>query len=173
MDYFAINVKTGEEKTFYYLTEKKIPQKGFTLIWPRKKLKIRKKGIWYDKTLSIFPGYLFIKTDKISVEIYKTIKSIPGFYRFLPNNREIIPLNDKDKSVLFHFLKFGEVIDKSIVSFDEKNRIVIVSGPLKGLEGTIKKVDKRKQRVKVRLDLFKESFLIDLGFEVVNKVQSN
>jgi len=67
---------------------------------------------------------------------------------------------------LKHFLS-GNVVGLSQVSFDENQRIVIKSGPLKGMEGKITKVDKRKKRVKVQLDMYKESFLVDFGYEVV------
>ncbi|MCL2557796.1 MAG: antitermination protein NusG, partial [Treponema sp.] len=40
--------------------------------------------------------------------------------------------------------------------------------PLKGLEGRIIKVDKRKKRAKIRLDLYDESFAIDLAFEIID-----
>ncbi|MFW5689149.1 MAG: KOW motif-containing protein, partial [Spirochaetota bacterium] len=45
--------------------------------------------------------------------------------------------------------------------------IEVKEGPLAGLEGRIVKVDRRKQRAKVRLDLYQESFLVDFGFELL------
>ena len=51
--------------------------------------------------------------------------------------------------------------------FNENNRIEVKSGPMMGLEGKIVKVDKRKQRAKVQLDLYKESFFVDFGFELI------
>jgi len=44
---------------------------------------------------------------------------------------------------------------------------MIVDGPLMGLEGRIIKVDKRKKRAKVKLNLYDDSFAIDLAFEVM------
>jgi transcriptional antiterminator NusG len=46
---------------------------------------------------------------------------------------------------------------------------VVISGPLSGLEGRIIKADKRKGRAKVKLDLYGDSFCIDLAFEVLVK----
>ncbi len=42
-----------------------------------------------------------------------------------------------------------------------------MSGPLKELEGKIVKVDRRKGRAKVKLDMFEHAFLIDFGFEAL------
>jgi transcriptional antiterminator NusG len=55
----------------------------------------------------------------------------------------------------------------SKVRFDEKNRIVVIDGVMKGLEGNIVKVDRRKGRAKIRLDIYDNSFLIDLSFEAI------
>jgi transcriptional antiterminator NusG len=38
-----------------------------------------------------------------------------------------------------------------------------------GLEGSIIKVDKRKGRAKIKLDLYNDSFSIDLAFEVIGQ----
>ena len=46
----------------------------------------------------------------------------------------------------------------------------MLAGPLKGLEGYIQKVDRRKGRARVKLDLYQESFHIDFGFEFMERL---
>ena len=46
-------------------------------------------------------------------------------------------------------------------------RVKIVEGPLKGMEGNIKKVDKRKGRIKVAIPLMKREVLVNLSFEMI------
>ena len=70
-------------------------------------------------------------------------------------------------TLLGHFLSFGEVAGQSVVTFDEKRRIRVISGPLLGLDGQIVKVDHRKRRARVRLSLYEESFEIDFEFEAL------
>jgi transcriptional antiterminator NusG len=53
------------------------------------------------------------------------------------------------------------------VYFNENSRIVVVEGPLMGLEGRIIKVDKRKGRAKIKLDMYEDSFTCDLAFEII------
>ena len=74
-------------------------------------------------------------------------------------------------SILQHFLKFGQNISASQVYFDEHDRICVVEGPLKGLEGLIIKVDKRKKRAKIKMDFANENLLIDLGFELIKGME--
>ncbi len=66
-----------------------------------------------------------------------------------------------------HFLSFGEVVERSKVCFDENQRIRVLSGPLKDLEGRIVKVNRRKGRAKIKLELYNVNFLIDFGFDVL------
>jgi transcriptional antiterminator NusG len=136
-------------------------------IWLRRSLRIRKRGEWIETLAPIFPGYLFVEAQDISTEFFLKVKRIPGFFRFLLSNENIEPLSEGDKKLLSYFLSFGQVIDKSVVYFDTGKRIRVVSGPLKELEGKIVKVDRRKGRAKVKLDMFENEFLIDFGFEAL------
>jgi len=85
----------------------------------------------------------------------------------LPDNHNPLPLADTDLSLLHHFLSFGEITEPSKVYFNKEARICVVEGALKGLEGKIIKVDRRKQRAKVLLDMYTDSFPIDLAFDVI------
>jgi transcriptional antiterminator NusG len=82
-------------------------------------------------------------------------------------------LEDRDLEIVLHFIKrVGPVAGKSKVYFDENARIVVTDGPLMGLEGKIIKVDKRKERAKIKLDLYDDSFCIDLAFEIIEPAMS-
>ena len=91
--------------------------------------------------------------------------------RFLRESSSPSPLSARDVLLLRHFISFGEYADTSKVTFDQNDRIVVLEGPLRGLEGHIVKVNRRKGRAKVLLDMYGEQFPIDLGFEVVERVK--
>ena len=133
--------------------------------WPRRNLRIKRRGVWKVELAPIFPGYLFVEAGEIDATLYHALRGVPGFIRFLLSNDHIVPLEGKDQKLLSNFLAIGEIVEKSVAYFDENRRIRIVSGPLKGLEGLIVKVDRRKGRAKVRMEMYKDSFEIDFGFE--------
>jgi transcriptional antiterminator NusG len=166
--FYVIQVKTKTEKKFLDLSSQLIERLGLNIFWPRRNLRIRKKGKWQDTLTPIFPGYLFINIDKISTEIYWGFKKIPGFFRFLKNNHNITALSGPEAEIFRKIIRFGEIIEKSIVTFKEDNKIHVLEGPLKGLEGIIIKVDKRKGRAKVKLDLYNQSYLVDFGFQSIS-----
>ncbi|MFW6137551.1 MAG: antiterminator LoaP [Spirochaetota bacterium] len=169
MPYYAIHVKARCEEKFLHRAGTRMDKARGKLVWPRRKLRIKKKGEWLDSLKPIFPGYLFLEAEEVSSDIYTTLRTIPGFLRFLPSNNSITPLNRDDRELLTHFLSFGEIVEKSQVFFDHNSRIRVVSGPLKGLEGKIVKVDRRKGRAKVKLDMCRNSFLIDFGFDALDR----
>jgi transcriptional antiterminator NusG len=122
-------------------------------------------------TPAVFPGYLFLESEEEHLYHYHwEFRRTEGFFRFLKSNRNIQPLSGRDLETVLHFIKkTGPLAGISQVYFDENFRIVVVDGPLAGLEGNIVKVDRRKKRAKIKLDLYDDSFTIDLGFELIDK----
>jgi transcription termination/antitermination protein NusG len=179
MKYYVLQVMTGEEAKFMGLAkvnfELDLPDAkvGNNLLWPRRKLTIRKKGAQKESLSPIFPGYLFFKAEELTPDIHWILRRTPGFVRYLKSNHNIEPIEGSDKELLLHFLHFGEIVEKSEVRFDENKRIKVIKGPMKGLEGRIIKVDKRKRRAKISLSLYEESFTIDFGFEILEKIEDN
>ncbi len=171
MNYFVINVRSGAEQKYLEFISVTYDD-AYTLHWLRRTLKVRKAGRTTERKAPIFPGYLFLAADTVGPEDFSRLRKGPGFQRFLESNSNIRPLSDDDERMILHFLSFGSVVSVSRVRFDRNDRIVVVDGPLMGLEGRIEKVDKRKGRARVRLDLYKDSFAVDFGFEVLSKQPS-
>ena len=167
--FFVIQVRTGKEPQYIKHAGNFLEAPGEQLHWPRRNLRIRRQGVWRDSIASIFPGYLFLQAESIAPQLYWKLKRIPGFIRFLKDNQHIEPLNPRDREILIHFLSYGEIVQRSRVYFDQDKRIRVVSGPLKGMEGRIVKVDRRKGRARVRLELYEDSFLIDFGFDALEQ----
>ena len=80
---------------------------------------------------------------------------------------------EPDARILANLLRFGEVVKKSVAAFDEGGRIRVIEGPLKGMEGRIAKVDKRKGRAKIKLALYENSYVVDFGFQSIEKAKDN
>ena len=172
MLYYALQVKTRGEEKFIRLFRARNPDITLPLYFPQRSLDIRRGGMIVPTKLAIFPGYIFLEfPDDDNILRYQwAFRRTEGFYRFLRSNQDIAPLQNRDLELVLHFIRnVGPLAGKSSVYFDENSRIVVISGPLAGLEGRIVKADKRKGRAKVKLDLYNDSFCIDLAFEVLVK----
>jgi len=169
MNYYAIQVKTRGEDKFIRLFNSLHPEAPFFLHFPRRRIDIRRKGSVRQSTAAVFPGYIFIEAESEDIAAHQwAFRRTAGFYRFLKSNQDISPLADRDLELVLHFVKkAGPVAGISRVYFNENSRIVVIDGPLVGLEGRIIKVDKRKKRAKIKLNLYDDSFAIDLSFEVI------
>jgi transcriptional antiterminator NusG len=169
--YYALQVKTRGEGKFIRLFKALHPEVPFSLYFPQRSLDIKRQGLVRSSTLAVFPGYVFVEVDDEQDDILShqwAFRRTDGFYRFLKSNQNIRPLENRDLELVLHFIKkAGPVAGASRVYFNENSRIVVVEGPLMGLEGRIIKVDKRKRRAKIKLDLYDDSFAIDLAFEVM------
>jgi len=175
MNYYAIQVKTRSEEKFIKLLRAGYPEITFPIHFPRRRLDIRRAGKIKPVTSAVFPGYLFIQAESTNelVEHQWEFRRTEGFYRFLKSNQNITPLADRDLELVLHFINnAGPIAGRSRVYFNENSRIVVVDGPLSGLEGRIVKVDRRKERAKIMLDLYNDSFTIDLAFEVIGQAET-
>ena len=171
MAFFVIQVRTGKEQQYIRQADKVLRAPAEQLFWPRRALRIRRRGEWKNSVAAIFPGYLFLQAESISAALYGALRRIPGFLRYLKDNQHIEPLSPRDRQILLHFLSYGEVVQRSRVFFDQDNRIRVISGPLKGMEGRVVKVDRRKGRARIRLELYEDSFLIDFGFDALENAE--
>ena len=174
VSYYALLVKTRGEEKFMRQVRQQCSGFDYCLHFPQRALDIRKGRKIKPSRFAIFPGYVFLELaeDEDVGRYFWVFRKIDGFFRFLKSNRDISPLQGRDLELVLHFVKIGPLAGKSKVYFDENARIVVMSGPLSGLEGKIIKVDKRKKRAKIKLDLYDDSFSIDLAFEVIEKARS-
>jgi transcriptional antiterminator NusG len=172
MKYYAFQVRARGEEKFIKFFKALHPEVSFKLYFPQRRLDIRRRGKIHQSLAAIFPGYIFVEIDDQNGEDISAhhwaFRRTEGFFRFLKSNQNITPLVDRDLELVLHFIKkAGPVAGVSRAYFNENARIVVTEGPLMGLEGKIIKVDKRKGRAKIKLDLYDDSFSIDLAFEVI------
>lgn len=169
MSIYVIQVSTGKEMACrtYLLKSDVFPEDS--LVFPRRKLMIRKQGKTTEKQAPLFPGYLFFITEEILPDQLQAVRETPGIYGFLKTDGIPAPLYREEEQQISLFMKSGEIAGISVIDLEENHKITVLKGPLKGQEGLIVKLDKRKKRVKVRLSLYKEAFLIDFGFDFVKK----
>ena len=171
MQYYAIHVLTDSESDF---ERRLLPTLGpDRLIVPKKAVSIGRKGITHKEIRPVFAGYVFLRSENIleELDIFWTIRRTEGFIRFLKQSQSPTPLSEADLELLSHFISFGEHADTSKVTFDENDRIVVLEGTLKGLEGRSERGERRKKKARVVIDMCRSQFHVYLGFEVVERIK--
>ena len=51
----------------------------------------------------------------------------------------------------------------------ENDQVVIFDGPLKGMEGTIKRINRHKRVALIQMELFERVMQVEVGLEIVEK----
>ncbi len=171
-DCYILQVMTGREA--YYITHAYNylgkDRENLHLFVPRREMTIRRKGKRLVTRKPIFPGYVFWECDEPEEQIQWRLKRTPGFIRFLRRESGVLsPISAADRKLITHLITGGDICGASQITFDRDNRIVALSGPLKGYEGSIIKVDRRKQRAQVKFLLNDKTFLIYFEYREIRQ----
>jgi len=162
--WYALFVVTGDEEKvkerINYRFEKRI-----RAIVPKRKIKERREGKWEYKIKTLFPGYVLINGN-MGQQIYETIRGIPGVIRVLRDSSGPQELHEAEIELICRLTGEGEIIPVSQV-YTIGKKVFVVDGPLLGMEGLIKSIDKRKGRAKVVLNLLGEPREIELSITMV------
>ena len=170
MGWHAIHVRTGREDAVCEAIRKQAARMGyageFELLVPKRKLQERHQGEFLEIIRRMFPGYVLVQSEEIRefAEITQKCKSI---FRLLQSEGEFQEIRLEEISTIIYMTDEAGVIGASEV-IAEGGFIEVVSGPLEGYEGQIKKIDKYRRRAKVEFLFDGGRYLIDLGIVLVN-----
>jgi transcriptional antiterminator NusG len=161
-DWHALFVKTGDEENVRERINYRVNEK-FKVVIPKRILKERKKGIWSTKEKIMFPGYVLLK-GILTIEEYYKFNNIPGIINFLKAEKSILKIRKDEVYVLERLLNEGEKIGFSKAIIEGKD-VNILEGPLKGMEGQIVSINKRKSRAKVNISFMDNLKTVELGVD--------
>jgi transcriptional antiterminator NusG len=166
MDWYSLFVITGEEENVANWLQFFFQGEQLTTLIPKRKLVERRKGQNEQVLKKMFPGYVLVNT-KMDYEVYYSIKKIPGLIRIVNSGGEkYTKISQEEIGYIYRLLGDGDVVDYSKI-YIENSKVIVQSGPLRGMEGMIKSVDKRKNRVKIRIPFMGLEKEIDVGVEVL------
>lgn len=138
---------------------------------PIRRLKKKYHGEWKEITEKLFPGYVFLISSQPRL-LYDELKNIPALTKLLGNCEEYFTALSKTDVRFLQKLQgiqngFCEV-GLSQVVVGEGRQIRIVSGPLKSLEGQIRKINLHKRIAVVSAEFMESRALIHLGIEIID-----
>ena len=131
---------------------------------------IRKRrycGAWHEEKKILFPGYVFLVSDDPG-ELFLRLKKVPGLTKLLGTGDEIVPLSAEEETLLKKLGGEDQVVEGSI-GILEQDKIIITEGPLQGMEGFIKKIDRHKRAAWLEVELMGRKIETQVGLEIVEK----
>lgn len=166
--WYVIQVRTGTEENIRLQCQKYMSSdvlKDCFIPYFEEKKHIQ--GKWKIQKRILFPGYVFLDAAE-SEQLSRKLKKISGLTKLLGTGDEVVPLTEEEVSFL---MAFGgdEQIVKMSEGIIENAKVIILSGPLKGKEGYIKKIDRHKRKAFLEMSLFGRMQRIQVGLEILSK----
>ena len=115
----------------------------------------------------MMPSYVFVETDHIEA-FADALHRIPGFTVVLHTGDYFHPLSDHEQYVLSRLIGDSDVVDLS-TGYLSGDRVSVISGPLVGLEGHIKHIDRHHRTAMIEMTMFDRTTDVKVGLEIVEK----
>ena len=177
--YYVIQVATGTEDRVEEQIRVTVGNELYdSCFHPMRRMKKKFRGEWREVREKLLPGYVFITSDHVR-ELYQELKNMPAFTRMLGKDGEqFVPLSEHEAEWLQRLAAVpaqnsglssdqNMEVQLSQVSVSENDVVTILSGPLKDMEGCIKKIDLHRRIAKVEVDFMNRKTVIHLGIEMV------
>lgn len=166
-NWYIIQTFVNKESSIKQKVEKLHIEDLITLL-PLRKLCEKRKGIFKWVLRPLFPGYFFFNKLLDTTDI-KLISHTAGIVRILQNNKKVTPVPVKDMEFILSLLDQDNNIPESqAVMVDDK--VKITAGPLINQEGRVISVEKRRQRITVRIPFFNTYKDVQFSIDIVNKI---
>ncbi len=168
--WYAIWTSTGSEQKLCswitdYVSEDLYDEVFVPLIEKNQKV----KGEWKTKQKPLFPGYMFVETDEQRIKVLsKKLKQSDQFAVILSNDGEFSHIGEEETYLIENAYRNNGIIGSSIGMIEGDN-IKILSGPLIGLEGAIRYIDRHKRTAAIEINMFGRTSRVNIGLEIISK----
>ncbi|MDR1464343.1 MAG: antiterminator LoaP [Oscillospiraceae bacterium] len=164
MAWYAIHVRTGQEDAVCGEIRRHLCLLGYAeayrLLVPKRKLLEPHQGEFIEVIRTMFPSYVLVESEDIRGFAKETVPC-NGIFRFLEHDGLFEEILLEEIAQIIYMTDEAGVIGAS-ETIAEGVWVEVVSGPLKGFEGQIRKIDKHKRRAKVLFKFDGREHLIDL-----------
>lgn len=168
-NWYAVQVKTGKEQDTADLCRKIVDDEILLESFiPRYERMKRYQGEWHKEQLPMFPGYIFLVTERVD-ELFRELKAVPELTKILGDGVMFIPIRDEEKALLLNLGNENHVTEMSS-GYLVGDRVAILTGPMKGMEGKIKKIDRHKRVAVLGVRMFGGCVDVRIGLEIVERL---
>ena len=165
--WYVIQVYTGHEAEIAGQCRDRALEEGEEAFIPLVERMTKVQGEWVQVKTRLFPGYVFIETDR-PWDLYMRLKKIKAMTKLLKTGEEITPLYKEEEEYL-RGLEDREHVVRYSEGYLEGDRLVVTSGALQGYEGKIKKILRHKRLVVLEVSLLGRDVEVTLGLGIVEK----
>lgn len=144
--------------------------KAIHILTRERKQKLR--GEWQMRKEKLFPGYLFMDLEASQVEpVREALRHATEHAKVVKTGDELYPIHKQEEELLRRLT--GDTTNVAVsVGVIEGDHIIVKTGPLVGMEGMIKRIDRHKRMAVLEVELFNRISEMKVGLEIVEKMES-
>lgn len=155
---YVVHVQSGRESDVVSA----LKDRNISASAPTHDLLERKGGVWRTVRRIIFPGYVFIRSEGITDELYYAVRNTAGVVRFLGRPPTPLPMSEEVR--LRWILDAGNLsVSKGYI---KDGRVTITDGILTGREHCIIKYSKRRKRCTLYCEINGKRNYFDVSAEL-------
>ena len=143
--WYVMQVRTGTEENIRCQCQRLINSNVLERCFiPYYQQKQRFQGEWHIQERILFPGYVFLIAENLE-QLVENLRKVTGMTRLLGTGDEIIPLSQEEVELLLKLGKEEQLVAMS-TGIIENDQVRILTGPLQGMEGYIRKINRHKRK---------------------------
>lgn len=159
--WYALQVVTGREADVAAM----LRRCGIQAIAPAVARSERKDGLWVTVVRCAIPGYAFVRCT-MTTPLYYHLTRKPHVLRLLGGAEYTAIPDDQARWIEALSAAAGHATETSTGAVDEAGEVQITGGPLLGLRDRIIRIDARRRRATIAIELYEDTYEVDLGIEV-------
>ncbi len=167
---YVMQVATGRELKTIGLIERVLGQMPRVRLYAPRFIYHKKfQGVWQEVEELLTPGYVYLEASSAAIDdIVRRLRAVPAMTKVLTQDGKIIPLSQDEVAWIVRLTGEDHMVEPSI-GVIEGDRVSITSGPLRGMESQIKKIDRHKRLAYMEVKFLGRTKLIKVGVEIVRK----
>lgn len=168
--WYAVRTQIGKEEKLIQWIETLEPNQDiysdFFILHYEKFHKVN--GKMMKKKNPLFPGYLFFVSEKPK-ELQMLLKRIPEYGKVLGYDEGPVPITSQEEEFLKSLVNKENTVETS-EGYIVGDELMILSGPLVGKQGLIKRIDRHKRLATLEVEFLGQMVITQIGLEIVSKV---
>ncbi len=172
--WYVVNTYSGHEEAVKEKLEMRTESMGmqdyiFRVIVPETTEIEVKDGVRKEKVKKMFPGYVLVEMI-MSDEAWYIVRNTPGVTGFIGSSgkgAKPTPLPPQEIDRVLVNMGMSRMNIESEMAVGDK--VSVIDGPFKGMEGTVNTIDLENNRIVVSIDLFGQETSVEVEPFQVNK----
>ncbi|MCS6790009.1 MAG: KOW motif-containing protein [Bacteroidia bacterium] len=174
MPWYALKVRVSQEKKIADLIRSELRRQQIEhqvkdIVVPIERvLRDTPGGKKKEREKVFMPGYLFVEVaaEKYISELYHALRLVPGVMYFVSSTRKAVPtpLPEAEISHILSRARATSSVGEGDQIFEVGQEVRIIEGPFSGLKGYVTEVYPEKQRIQVKIQVFRRETPIEIPY---------